>query len=116
MVKPGYKTTEFWLKLLALVATFLLSSGLFPAGHVALKIAGVVASVLGALGYNYFRATAKTKVDATVPDAVIAALRQQEEVLALQTQKIEQTTRELSLRHEVSAPGAVAPTAIRTSR
>lgn len=66
-MKPGYKTTEFWLSLAAMVIGALASSGLIIDGSVWAKIVGVVGSVLGALGYTAARAYAKmgeTKAEA----------------------------------------------------
>lgn len=57
--KPGYKTTEFWLTLLATLTGLLLASGIIGDGTVAAQIAGVVASTLTAMGYNAGRASIK---------------------------------------------------------
>ena len=58
-VKPGYKTTEFWLTLAATAVGALLASGIIEAGSVWDKAVGVVVSVLGALGYTVARGMAK---------------------------------------------------------
>jgi hypothetical protein len=57
--KPGYKTTEFWLTLLATLVGLLLSSGVLGTGTQWEAIAGVIASSLAALGYAGSRATTK---------------------------------------------------------
>jgi len=61
--KPGYKTTEFWLSLLATLLGFLLASGVMDAvpeeSWIAKLIGGLVA-VLATLGYSASRAKVKT--------------------------------------------------------
>lgn len=55
--KPGYKTSEFWLSMAAVVVASVISSGIDnPA---VLKIAGVIGTVLTAMGYTYSRTKAK---------------------------------------------------------
>ena len=62
--KPGYKTTEFWLSLLATLLGFLLASGAMDAvpeeSWIAKLIGGVVA-VLATLGYSASRAKVKSE-------------------------------------------------------
>ena len=57
--KPGYKTTEFWLSMVAVLVGLFLASGAVPDTHWAVKIAGIVASALAALGYSAARAHLK---------------------------------------------------------
>ena len=57
--KPGYKTTEFWMSLAALVVTTLISSGAIPHDGALEKIIGGVSVVLLALGYNVGRTIVK---------------------------------------------------------
>lgn len=57
--KPGYKTTEFWLKLAALLLTAVFASGALT-NSTALAIAGIAATVLTALGYTVSRTMVKT--------------------------------------------------------
>lgn len=59
-MKPGYKTSEFWLTLAAVVVGLLLASGVLTDSPTALKIAAFVASALASLGYQFNRS--KTKV------------------------------------------------------
>ncbi len=56
--KPGYKTSEFWLSLAAVVVASLLSSGV--ENPAVLKVAGVIGTILTAMGYTYARAKTKT--------------------------------------------------------
>ena len=56
--KPGYKTTEFWLSLAAVLVASVLSSGL--ENPAVLKAAGIIGSVLAAMGYTYARAKVKS--------------------------------------------------------
>jgi hypothetical protein len=57
--KPGYKTTEFWLSLAAVVVGLLFASGVVADGSAFDKVLGLAASVLGALGYSVSRAKVK---------------------------------------------------------
>jgi hypothetical protein len=59
--KPGYKTTEFWLSLGAILIGALWASGVVsPDGTDALSQAvGVAAATLGAMGYSIARGMAK---------------------------------------------------------
>jgi len=58
-VKPGYRTTEFWLKIAAIALSALFASGALTS-NTALGIAGMAASMLGALGYTVSRTLVKT--------------------------------------------------------
>ena len=61
-VKPGYKTTEFWLSLLAMLTGAVIASGIVdPAGStMTAKIVGGIMSLLGALGYTVQRTSLKS--------------------------------------------------------
>jgi hypothetical protein len=58
-VKPGYKTTEFWLTMAAGVCSMLYASGAISETSSGYTVLGVVATALGALGYTVSRAIAK---------------------------------------------------------
>jgi len=61
--KPGYKTTEFWLSLLATLLGFLLASGVMdtaPEDSWIAKLVGGLVAVLASLGYAASRAKVKT--------------------------------------------------------
>lgn len=58
--KPGYKTTEFWLSAAASVLGALFASGALSDGSTVAKVAGLAASVLGALGYTVSRGMVKS--------------------------------------------------------
>lgn len=60
-VKPGYKTTEFWLSLLAIVIAALTASGVFAPGSAVAKVIAVVGSILVAMGYTSARKSAKSE-------------------------------------------------------
>ena len=60
-VKPGYKTTEFWLSLLAVIVGLLIASGAIAEASSLGKILALAASALATLGYTYVRGTTKTK-------------------------------------------------------
>ena len=57
--KPGYKTTEFWLSLAAMVIGAGMASGSFGDESTLGKVIGLAASVLGALGYTITRGAVK---------------------------------------------------------
>ena len=62
--KPGYKTTEFWLSLLATLLGFLMASGVMDsvtADSWIAKIAGGLVAVLATLGYSASRAKVKSE-------------------------------------------------------
>lgn len=58
-MKPGYKSTEFALTVLAIVVTILMASGLFGETGVAYKALAFASSTLAALGYTYGRSLVK---------------------------------------------------------
>jgi hypothetical protein len=57
--KPGYKTTEFYLSLLATLVGFLIASGAVSDAGAVGKIIAFAASILTALGYTVARTFAK---------------------------------------------------------
>jgi hypothetical protein len=57
--KPGWKTTEFWLTIVAMLVGVLLSAGVFPDDSGIVKGLGVAASILGLLGYQVQRGLVK---------------------------------------------------------
>jgi putative Mn2+ efflux pump MntP len=57
--KPGFKTSEWWLSLAALITSALLSSGLVS-NSLALQCIGGVATLLTALGYQVSRSFVKS--------------------------------------------------------
>jgi hypothetical protein len=62
--KPGYKTTEFWLSLLATLLGFLLASGAMdtvPQDSWIARVVGGVVAVLATLGYSASRAKVKSE-------------------------------------------------------
>jgi hypothetical protein len=61
--KTGYKTTEFWLSLLAVLLGFFIASGVLeavPADSVINKFIGAGVTMLTALGYTVARTKAKS--------------------------------------------------------
>jgi len=61
--RPGYKTTEFWLSLLATLIGLLMASGALdqlPEDSWIAKLIGGVVAVLAALGYSASRAKVKS--------------------------------------------------------
>lgn len=58
-VKPGYKTTEFWLSLAAILVGAVVSSGIVPETGPYAQVVGLITSVLGGLGYTVSRTMIK---------------------------------------------------------
>jgi len=61
-LKPGVKTTEFWLTTFASVVSALLASGIFPSGGQIMQILGAIGLVLTVLGYGVHRSGVKKAV------------------------------------------------------
>ena len=59
-VKPGYKTTEFWLTVLADLVGLALMSGLIADTGTVGRIVGGAVAVLATLGYSAARAKTKS--------------------------------------------------------
>jgi hypothetical protein len=59
VVKPGYKTSEFWLTLGATVVGFLIASGVIPETGVWPKVVALVTAAFTAMGYTISRGLAK---------------------------------------------------------
>ena len=68
--EPGWKTSEFWLKLAAMGLTVLYASGVLT-NSTALAIAGMAAAILGALGYTVSR-TAVKKAASAAPVTIVS--------------------------------------------
>lgn len=58
-IKPGYKTTEFWMAFVAMLIGAAFASGVFPAESTGDKLLGLAATVLSALGYTVSRTMVK---------------------------------------------------------
>ena len=58
-MKPGYKTTEFWLSVTASVGALVIASGALSEGSALASIVGLIVSGLAALGYNAGRVAQK---------------------------------------------------------
>lgn len=56
---PGYKTTEFWLTLLANLMSALVLCGVVADGTPWAKVVAVITMMLASLGYTAARATVK---------------------------------------------------------
>lgn len=59
-MRPGYKTTEFWLSALATLLGLFVASGALGDDHYFMKVAGMALSALAALGYSAARAKVKS--------------------------------------------------------
>ena len=58
-IKPGYKTTEFWLSTAAMLLGVVFASGVIVEGSIVAQVAGIAATVLGSLGYAVSRGAVK---------------------------------------------------------
>ena len=58
-VKPGFKTTEFWLSAAATLVGLAIASGIVPTSGTWPQIVGLVTGVLGAMGYTISRTAVK---------------------------------------------------------
>jgi len=58
-VKPGYKTTEFWLSFAAVIVGAVQASGFVPSEGPWNQVLGMVISALVAMGYTGARLTMK---------------------------------------------------------
>lgn len=58
-LKPGFKTTEFWLKTVAVIGGLVVASGAFPDTSPVAKIVALIVSGLSAMGYSSQRAELK---------------------------------------------------------
>lgn len=58
-VKPGFKTSEFWLSTAAFTLGAIMASGAFEEGGSVVKIIGLIMSALSALGYGVARSVTK---------------------------------------------------------
>lgn len=59
-ITPGWKTTEFRLKVAAFILTALYASGVIPTSGIAATLMAIGATMLGALGYTVSRTFVKT--------------------------------------------------------
>lgn len=57
--KPGYRTTEFWLALVATLAGAVMASGALAEGSTWDRLAGAVVAALASVGYTVGRSTVK---------------------------------------------------------
>ena len=69
MMTAGWKTSEFWLSLCAMLLGAFVASGAVGEDHWSVKIAALALSALAALGYNGARA--KTKATALLTAAAL---------------------------------------------
>ena len=62
MNKPGYKTTEFWMSLIAVGLGIVVAAGVVPMEGMSAQIVGLIEAGLVALGYTGARMTLKNSV------------------------------------------------------
>jgi hypothetical protein len=83
-VKPGWQTTEFWMKLAAILLSTLFASGAIT-NNTVLAVAGMAAAILGSLGYAVNRGMVKAAASkgAVVTASVQPVMRTLAPVLAV---------------------------------
>jgi hypothetical protein len=59
-MKPGYKTTEFWLSVAAIVISAFLASGVVAEGSAVAQALGLALGALSAAGYSVGRSIVKS--------------------------------------------------------
>ena len=59
-MKPGWKTTEFWLAAIASLVALVIGSGAVVEGSTVGKAIALVAAALASMGYSQARASVKT--------------------------------------------------------
>jgi hypothetical protein len=60
MIKPGYRTTEFWITVAVVFLSLLMTSGLIGDASPVAKIIGLIVDTAAAMGYTYSRGLAKS--------------------------------------------------------
>lgn len=58
-MKPGFKTTEFWISVAVTVVSLLVASGAFAEESGVGKVLALIAAALASAGYSAARAVAK---------------------------------------------------------
>jgi uncharacterized membrane protein YeaQ/YmgE (transglycosylase-associated protein family) len=72
---PGYKTTEFWMSLAAVLVGAVMASGVLDSlgqDNAVVRIVGIIASVLGAFGYTAARGFVKAAAGNAVAAIAVA--------------------------------------------
>ncbi len=71
-MKPGYKTTEFWLSTATTILGLLLASGVIPTQSVWAQVVATAAMVLSPTAYTAGRAKAKAASEIGAPKAGVS--------------------------------------------
>ena len=72
VVTPGWRTSEFWLKVAAFALTALFASGVIPTSGPIAQVAAIAATMLGALGYTVARSFVKAAGAGVLAIALLA--------------------------------------------
>lgn len=59
-VKPGYKTTEFWLSTAAAVLGIVMAADIIETGSAVSQVVGIITTALTAMGYSVARGKTKS--------------------------------------------------------
>lgn len=73
-IKSGWKTSEFWLTLAAVLLGAFVNSGLVTEQHWSIKLAGVALAALTALGYTFKRTDLKSGLKILLPLALLVSV------------------------------------------
>lgn len=58
-IKPGFKTTEFWMTVVTAVVSLLIASDVIPSNSGWSQLVALASAALAAMGYSTSRAVAK---------------------------------------------------------
>lgn len=72
-MKPGWRTSEFWLLLAVMVLCTLVESGVLGSGSKIESVIALAGQVLGSLGYGSFRASVKKEFEKRLGKKAIEA-------------------------------------------
>lgn len=88
---PGYKTTEFWLTLLAHLMSALVLCDVVAPGSPWAKVVAVVTMMLSALGYGVSRAMVKKSAATPLEGRVMTTLVEENPGVTKTTSTVEST-------------------------
>lgn len=71
-MKPGWKTSQFWLQAVSVVVGCLVASGIFSAASPVMQGLGLLQATLSALGYQWLRNDFQARASAAKPDESVS--------------------------------------------
>lgn len=76
--KPGWQTTEFWMTIVTVVITSLLSAGVFDDVPTVAKVCTAIVAALAALGYTASRSSIKIAASNAIIERDTVQLKREE--------------------------------------